>query len=263
MATRTCIVSNDFVNNISSFDEVASIDEAEGNLNRALEFSVGINPEDEFWGHCSNLQVWDESNYNTNLLHSTIAFPLLKRLSEIGDPKARRVFKESITKRIESNYIPTIIYLVMSHYIDFFIQEEFEVLIKDIKRREHVLNEKNLDLIWSFQVGREALTSNSIIFLIEHPQIKLFDLLIKYGKKFFDKDRDLIGYFRQWIFRILDKLWKYEFKYLQNKIRELIERNIIRIKKYECFDKKSRFYRKNIDYSIMDEFSILLYNRLR
>lgn len=216
-----------------------------------------------FWGHCSNLQTWAENNYSTNLLHSTIAFPLLKRLTEVGDIKARRMFKDEIVERIKSGYIPTIVYLVMSHYLDYLTEEEFQVLIEDIKENKCILDEKNLDLIWSFQVGREALTVNSIFFLIEHPKIMLFELLIKYGNFFFYKDGDQIGPFRQWISRILDKLWKYKFEFLQNKIRRLVEGGIIQVREYEYLDEKLGFYRKKIDYSIMDEFSILLYNRLR
>ena len=39
------------------------------------------------------------------------AFPLLKQLTDVGDPLAKRVFKEEIVKRIESNYEPVINFL--------------------------------------------------------------------------------------------------------------------------------------------------------
>ena len=90
------------VEEVSSFDEIESIDEAEERLDRSLEgdpYEIDIPPETEFWGHCSNLQVWYEHDYVTRLLHRNLAFPLLKKLTDCGDPLARRVFKEEIAKR--------------------------------------------------------------------------------------------------------------------------------------------------------------------
>lgn len=63
-----------------------------------------ITPEQEFWGHCSNLQTWVENDYDTRSLHSNLAFPLLKKLSEEGDPIAKEVFKKEIIKRFKSGY---------------------------------------------------------------------------------------------------------------------------------------------------------------
>ncbi|KKN16137.1 hypothetical protein LCGC14_0978990 [marine sediment metagenome] len=65
-------------------------------------YSYDIPPETEFWGHCSNIQAWIENDYNTFILHSNIAFPLLKELTNAGDPKAKRVFKEEIANRMSS-----------------------------------------------------------------------------------------------------------------------------------------------------------------
>lgn len=67
------------VRDITSLDQVKSIDEAAQELSRSLEppdeFSRvdQIPPETEFWGHCSNLQTWYENDYNTKLLHSNLA----------------------------------------------------------------------------------------------------------------------------------------------------------------------------------------------
>jgi len=92
------------VDKVSTFDEIEFIDEAAEKLDKVVERTnrnkFNIPPEVEFWGHCSNLQVWTEHDYDTRLLHSNIAFPLLKRLSDTGDVIARRVFKEEIVKRL-------------------------------------------------------------------------------------------------------------------------------------------------------------------
>ncbi|GAH27524.1 unnamed protein product, partial [marine sediment metagenome] len=60
-----------------------------------------ITPEQEFWAHCSNLQTWAEHHYDTRLLHSNISFPLLRRLTEAGDPVAKQFFKDEIAERIK------------------------------------------------------------------------------------------------------------------------------------------------------------------
>ena len=94
------------IKEISSFESIKSIDEAEKRLDTSLEegsesFKYEIPPETEFWGHCSNLQVWVENNYDTRLIHRNLAFPLLKRLTEVGDPSAKRVFREEIAKDVQ------------------------------------------------------------------------------------------------------------------------------------------------------------------
>ncbi len=94
-----------------------------------------IPPETEFWAHCSNLQAWVENNYDTCILHSNLAFPLLKMLSEEGDPKAKKVFKEEIAKRISNGYYPTIEYLILEDYLIFFNIEELKTIIDDCREK--------------------------------------------------------------------------------------------------------------------------------
>jgi len=71
---------------ISIFDDIKSIDEVTEKIYNSMEtrkekpYNFKIPPEVEFWGHCSNLQVWYEHGYNTRLLHANLAFPLLKKL---------------------------------------------------------------------------------------------------------------------------------------------------------------------------------------
>ncbi|MBN1214717.1 MAG: hypothetical protein JXA99_04670 [Candidatus Lokiarchaeota archaeon] len=90
------------VNDLNNFRNIDSIDDLEEMYDEPLEHlmrsKVNIPPETEFWGHCSNIQAWYENNYNSNLLHSNIAFPLLKKLYLVGDPLAKKVFKEEIIK---------------------------------------------------------------------------------------------------------------------------------------------------------------------
>ena len=57
-----------------------------------------IAPEEEFWGYCSNLQTWVEHDYDTRLLHSNIAFPLLGRISRAGDKQASKYLSKRLVK---------------------------------------------------------------------------------------------------------------------------------------------------------------------
>jgi len=111
------------------YDDVNSIDEISEDLSSRLEKQLkpedlGITPEQEFLAHCSNLQAWVENKYNTQILHSNLAFPLLKKLTEVGDHLAKAVFKEEIARRLESGYSPIIEYLINERYIDFLEKEE-------------------------------------------------------------------------------------------------------------------------------------------
>lgn len=95
------------VDEVSALDEIESIDEAAEMLDASMEEGVGayrfnIPPKTEFWGHCSNLQVWYEHDYDIRFLRSNLAFPLLRRLTEAGDPLAKKVFVEEIMKRFEN-----------------------------------------------------------------------------------------------------------------------------------------------------------------
>lgn len=115
---------------VTSLDEVTSIDEAAESLDhsseqRTWESPIRIDLETEFWGHCSNMQVWSENNYNTRLLHSNIAFPLLQKLTKVGDVHAKKIFKEEIAKRYEMGIKSTKDYLIEQRFLDFLNREEF------------------------------------------------------------------------------------------------------------------------------------------
>jgi len=117
------------VDEVRTYDEINSIDEAADILDRSMEsfrYAYEISPEEEFWGHCSNLQVWAENRYDTRLLHSNLAFPLLKALADAGDPQARRAFKEEIAKRLESMYEPVVEFLIDGGYLRYLNKEELE-----------------------------------------------------------------------------------------------------------------------------------------
>ena len=116
------------------YEEIESIDEAteifdkfllenrivEGKFQKpVIDFNNTITPEQEFWGHCSNIQAWVECGYDTRLLHSNLSFPLLKALSDTGDQLALLRFKEEIALRLEGGYFPVILYLIKENYLRY------------------------------------------------------------------------------------------------------------------------------------------------
>jgi len=111
----------DDVRDIDSIDETAEIldNSMEENLRR-----IKIKPRVEFWAHCSNLQAWSEYGYDTRLLHSNLAFPLLEKLVEIGDPIAKRVFKEEIAERLGSGESSVVEFLFRELFVARHLNRE-------------------------------------------------------------------------------------------------------------------------------------------
>ncbi|MFX1592168.1 MAG: leucine-rich repeat domain-containing protein [Promethearchaeota archaeon] len=146
------------VNKIISLENIESIDEAVdklGSINDSRKQEVSIDPETEFMAHCSNLQVWIENNYNSRLIHSNLAFPLLKKLYEVNDPLAKKVFKEEIIERFKSGYPNVIRFLICEGYIDPLSKDErhqafknfnYEYLKNDISQDSLKLLEYIIDL---------------------------------------------------------------------------------------------------------------------
>lgn len=81
-----------------------------------------IDPETEFWAHCSNLQAWYEHDYDTQLLdNKSLSFPLLKRLYDSGETLARRVFNDEIIRQLENGH--NSVYLFLEDYMDYIDRE--------------------------------------------------------------------------------------------------------------------------------------------
>lgn len=115
------------------FDNISSIDDVSESLDHSLESNRDyhlLEPETEFWGHCSNLQAWSENSYDTCLLHSNLAFPLLKKLTDVGDPTARRVFKDEVIERLTKGNSKVAQYLIRENYLEYFNNEERELLME-------------------------------------------------------------------------------------------------------------------------------------
>jgi hypothetical protein len=144
------ILLNLNLDNFDYFSEIDSIDDIVEKLDASFEVpgvkKNDVIPEMLFWAHCSNLQAWYENNYNTCLIHSNLAFPLLKELTKAGDLRARRIFKEEVGKRLESKNLNVIQFLLYNEYLNYLNKEELEVILEQtrVNLSEIVFNQLNV-----------------------------------------------------------------------------------------------------------------------
>jgi hypothetical protein len=140
------------VNKFYKNDEIKSVDEAAEVFNQTLLRNIiidnetqkisrnhDISPEEEFKGHCSNIQAFFENGLNTDILASNIAFPLLKKLVDCGYKPARRVFKEEIAKRYIEGTYRSKRFLSEEGYLNYLNEEEKQVMnFKEIQKWEEL-----------------------------------------------------------------------------------------------------------------------------
>jgi len=224
---------------VENYKEIKSIDDAidiyrknmirnamiEGPGARHVQgFTPTINPKEEFRGHCSNIEAWAENDYNTCILHSNIAFPMLKKLAEVGDPKARRVFKEEIANRYEMGDESFRDRLKKLGYLKYLTKEELITVI-DVAR-EKLNHSKNRYV----KIREDPRSSNAIYNFVSYysKSIDLFEA--KKIREFLDSCKQtIIGLFQESI-RIKSKLQsKEEIKNLILK-RKLLNRELVDIK---------------------------------
>jgi hypothetical protein len=124
---------------VDSIDEAANLYNTHLHQNRIVRGPAAvpvpdqrhdITPEQEFWGHCSNIQAWVEHDYDTRILMTNISFPLLRELTKAGDPLAKNIFKEEIALRLESGYPSVVEYLLNQGYIKHFTPSEFKTILE-------------------------------------------------------------------------------------------------------------------------------------
>ena len=129
-----------------------------------------IGPVEEFWVHCSNLQIWNENDYSSFVLHRNLAFPLLKRLTEVGDVVAKKVFQEEIIKRLESGYHPVIEFLQSEGFTKYIDRDDLFLILLNYKEYEVVckLFENEMEeIVWHYGFDQELL--------LEYYDILIFD----------------------------------------------------------------------------------------
>ncbi len=112
-----------------SNDDFESIDEiVDLYSNRNESDTTMLTPDEEFMGHCSNVQAWVENGYDTRVLDSKLSFPLLKELARNGDEFAETRLREEIILRYKSRYRNVQIFLWDEGYMSMLTREQRQEL---------------------------------------------------------------------------------------------------------------------------------------
>lgn len=194
------LVLNIHKKDVKKYDQIDSIDEAskiydkhlyqnrivQGPYAKAVpDQTHSITPETEFWGHCSNLQAWEESGYDTRLLRSNLAFPLLKKLVDAKDPKALKVFKEEIAERFLSGFDSVVNYLIYEGFLNYLETEELQFLFERSRFEQNTTSKwegTNLSEIWDNIASTLHSFGNTLLEQGKITEaIKIFRFCIKYS----------------------------------------------------------------------------------
>ena len=125
-----------------------------------------ISPEEEFMGHCSNIQAFFENGLNTDILHTNIAFPLLKKLVDQNFEPARRVFKQEIAVRFNEGTQNSRYFLNSGGYLNYLNEEEKQALISYDSTRVHSPSYFNylfkIVILGDDNVGKSTMARNCL-----------------------------------------------------------------------------------------------------
>lgn len=115
---------------ITSIDELVEIHDDDSWIAGDEALRQQITPQEELIAHASNIQAWIENDYDPRILHSNIAFPLLRELARVGDEKARRVMEAAIDERMESGNSTTRKAIMLS-FFDMLTSRQWNRLWSD------------------------------------------------------------------------------------------------------------------------------------
>lgn len=111
---------------------IKNMDEASRILGSSYSsWFMKISPKEAFMAHCSNIQAFFENNLNTDLLHSDIAFPLLKKLVQLNYKPAEAVFTGEVVKRYNEGTWESRRFLKLEGYLKYLNREERRALKKE------------------------------------------------------------------------------------------------------------------------------------
>ncbi len=197
------------------FEDIESIEEAIEKLKSTEKTSwndaeYGISPEEEFFGHCSNIQAWYESGYDSSILHYSLSFNLLQELAK-HDPNAKIILKEEIVKRLASdcesvvNYIyESRLILLLSHaeIIEVLLQPEDAEILHEL---ESVL--QSPVYIWNGLFPEYSIHGRNYLTYVENKRV----LSIRLGGADLDAIPDEICKFKHIKHLFFEDLGKFKF----------------------------------------------------
>lgn len=149
-------------------EQIESIDDAAKLLNGDMEHDHSIiSPEEEFHGHCSNIQAWVENNYDSRIIHTNLGLPLAVKLAELGVEAARMAVVEEITDRILKD---TYRVEAQKKYLKFFTVEESDIIKRELLKDKSIVGSVILE--WFRKLG----FSDGCVPLAAIPNLEMEDL---------------------------------------------------------------------------------------
>ena len=157
------------LNDIKSIDEIYELQQQSPKKNLNKKYSIP--PTVKFWAHCSNFQVWVENNYNTHLLHHKLAFPLLYKLTKLGDPITKHVLEKEIMRRYLYGNSTVRIYLVIEGYLEYISSNKkiFRRILQ-ISREDQLLELIRYAKEEDFQILLKKPDSNFLQVILNFPK---------------------------------------------------------------------------------------------
>ncbi len=196
------------IERIEDFKDIKSIEDTVEKLksterDERVDLKYDISPEEEFFGHCSNIQVWAENGYDSRILHYSLSFSLLQGLAEY-DSDAKSILKEEVAKRLESGAESVINYIRESN-LDKLLS--YEVLVDILVHPEdaEILKEVESKMGTRFFYS-ELIDSGFFLNNYEYNPVNIFDLK--------NKRINYLGFKGRYIRKIPDAVCK--FKYLES-----------------------------------------------
>lgn len=121
---------------LANMDE--SIDEAAERFSNRLEGrevtpdDLGLTGGQIYWGHCSNLQAWHEHDYDPRLLHSNLSFPLLEKLAQAGDERAKLRLAYEVQQRWVKGTEATREFLIQGEYLHYLSRDKLAEVYDEV-----------------------------------------------------------------------------------------------------------------------------------
>jgi tetratricopeptide (TPR) repeat protein len=176
------------VEKIEVYEDIDAIDEIieQYNKDKPPKEDIDITPEEEFWGHCSNMQAWVDNEYDMRLIADNLGFGILKKMVEVCNQKALTRLKEEIIKRLRSSSSNVLTYLLREEFIAYLTAEDiFDGLLDDkdaeiMRQISSILDEDytiTIPISESFH-AREYRTEGKSHMYTEHGQVLEVELRI-------------------------------------------------------------------------------------
>ena len=144
------------VEGLQSYTDIYSITDFYDNRPRGRE-KYNITAEQEFWAHCSNIQVWVEHDYDMSLIHSSLGYKLLKGLSNHGIEPAKERYKNEIIKRFRTGHIESSFFL---------LEENFHKRFSKVERIQFFLKNNPKQIISLLSCSGKRLLNKSVLIFV-------------------------------------------------------------------------------------------------